>query len=110
MRAYIFLIEHDIFPEYLKISDDLKGEKFKIAVLAEKKSQLSTVPENSPRKETGLLSTLTQLLSLSSTEEEDAQREKASYVSIARECVDRCQLEKISFISRYYPVHNSLDL
>jgi hypothetical protein len=100
MKAYIFLIEHDIFPDYLKLSEDLKGEKFKIAVLVDKKLQLSIGLENSPRKETGLLSTLTQLLSLSSTEEEDAQQEKAAYISIAKECVDRCQLEKISFVSR----------
>ncbi len=97
MKAYIFLIENDIYPEYLKTTKDLKGEEYKMSVLVDEKSQ---VEERSPRREAGLLSTLTQLLSLSSAEEENAQLEKAAHISLARECIDKCQLEKVASISR----------
>lgn len=99
MKAYIFIIENDIYPDSLKNAIDLKDESFQLSVLIDKKGSMAGDLENSPRKETGILSTLTQLLSLSSVEEENAQLEKAKHNSLARECIEKCQLERINFIS-----------
>jgi hypothetical protein len=102
MKSYVFLFQNDLFPDNLKILEDLKNEQFKITALIDKRFEGSADIENySPRKEAGLLSTLTQLLSLSSAEEENAQIEKAKHVSLARECVEKCHLERLSLMSRY---------
>ena len=100
MKSLVFLFENDILPDHLKIIEDLKKEKFKISILIDKKRLLASEQESSPRKEAGILSTLTQLLSLSSAEEENAQIEKAKYISLARDCIEKCQQEKIKVLSR----------
>ena len=94
------MFEHDFLSDSFKTIEDLKGQKFKISALNEQKKSSSTNHDSSPRREAGLLSTLTQLLSLSSAEEENFQMEQAKVISLARECIVKCQLENLFICSR----------
>ncbi len=52
------------------------------------------------KRESGLLSTLTQLLSLSATDEDLDTQQTSLYSSFAKECIALCQLDGLAELTR----------
>lgn len=97
LHAYGRLFEHNLIPDSQTSIDQTNETRFKIELLIIKQGDLNlqTDAQSATKRETGLFSTLTQFLSLAGTEDEGERAENTAYLSLAKDCIQKCHLDSL---------------